>query len=213
MKFFKIIPLFCLLITNCSQQEKTMKTNANKIILIDPGHGGNDNGTSYENIKEDEINLKVGLFLYQILLENGFFTLITRNGDYDLSSLNAKNHKEQDLKNRVKIINDNKVSLFISLHLNSYLDTKVSGAQVFYQKSNLESKNFAQILQQELNQLYDKKRNIKIGNYYILEKSNYTGVLIEMGFLSCFNDREKLENENFQFNLAQKIFNCVKNYF
>ncbi len=213
MKLIKIISLFCLLLTNCSKQEKTIRTNANRIILIDPGHGGKDNGTSFENIMEDEINLQVGLFLYQILLENGFFALITRTGDYDLSSLNAKNHKEQDLKNRVKLINDNQVSLFISLHLNSYLDNMVSGAQVFYQKSNPESKNFSLILQQKLNELYAKQRKVKVGNYYILEESKATGVLVELGFLSCQNDREKLNDENFQKNLAEKIFLSVKDYF
>ncbi|MBE6123986.1 MAG: N-acetylmuramoyl-L-alanine amidase [Erysipelotrichaceae bacterium] len=210
----RFLIVLCLLLSGCSLNESSeVNSVIAKVILVDPGHGGLDNGASYDGVMEDDINLKVGLLLQQILLENNMICLISRNGDYDLSSLNASNHKAQDLKRRVSIANDNKVDLFVSLHLNVYLDSSVSGAQVFYQKGNNKSKLFASVLQDEVNTLYDKKRKIKEGDFYLLNNSSRDGVLIEMGFLSSFSDRQKLVDENFQLELAKAIFKSIKSYF
>ena len=185
----------------------------NKKIVIDPGHGGNDNGASYDGVLEDEINLSIALELQKILLENNAIALITRNGDYDLSNMYDRNHKANDLKNRVNMINENDVDLFISLHLNTYKNDNVSGAQVFYQKDNDNSFTFASILQDNINELYSKKRKVMKGDYYILEKSKKVGVLIEMGFLSSSKDRVKLLNKNHQISISNTIYNSIKEYF
>ena len=137
-----------------------------KVILIDPGHGGRDDGASYNGIVEDEINLEIALMLQERLLEQGVYTLITRNADYDLSDMYSKNKKMKDLKERVKMINESNVDLFISLHMNVYRDDTVSGAQVFYQSNNEDSKIFAEILQKNLNEIQDKERR----SFYIKEK-------------------------------------------
>ena len=214
MKLLKyIFVLSCLFTHSCRKKEKEVNSLImGKIILIDPGHGGKDNGASYDNVLEDEINLKIGLILYKKLLENGCFSLITRNADYDLSSMYDSNHKVKDLNNRIKMINDNMVDLFISLHLNSYSSSNVTGAQVFYQ-NNEESKKFASILQKEMNKLYLKQRKEKNGDFYILNKSKRNGVLVEMGFLSSPLDREKLLNIEYQNKIANTIYNSIKIYF
>ena len=213
MNFLKVLFLFCFLLSGCHNNEKEVSSSFSKIILIDPGHGGKDNGASVDGVLEDEINLQVSLYLYKLLVEQGFITFITRTGDYDLSKLNAINHKVQDLNNRVKMINDNKVDLFVSLHLNTYLDTSVSGAQVFYQHNNQQSEQYAKILQTEINNLYEKQRKAKVGDFYILENSNQPGVLIEMGFLSSFFDRNNLIKKDFQQLIAETIYRSIKIFF
>ena len=88
-----------------------------KSIVIDPGHGGKDNGAYYDDVLEDEINLKISLILLDLCLENNMIATITRTDDYDLASLYAKNRKNEDLKRRVKYINITEPDIFISIHL------------------------------------------------------------------------------------------------
>lgn len=213
MIFLKVLFLFCFLLSGCHNNEKEVSSSFSKIILIDPGHGGKDNGASVDDVLEDDINLSISLYLYKLLIEQGFVVFITRTGDYDLSKLNASNHKTQDLNNRVKMINDNKVDLFVSLHLNIYLDASVSGAQVFFQKSNEQSEQYAKIVQTEINKLYEKQRKEKVGEFYLLENSKQPGVLIEMGFLSSFSDRNNLVKADFQRQIADSIYRSIKIFF
>ena len=60
-----------------------------KILVIDVGHGGKDPGTVYKDIYEKDINLKISLELEKELSKLGATVLLTREGDYDLSSANA----------------------------------------------------------------------------------------------------------------------------
>ena len=210
-----ILSISILFLYGCAKDKIDEVSNeiTGRVILIDPGHGGSDNGASYDGVLEDEINLTIALELQKVLLENGAIALMTRNGDYDLSNMYDKNHKSNDLKNRVNIINSYNVDLFISLHLNMYKSDSVSGAQVFYQNDNENSFNFASILQKNINELYSKKRKVMKGNYYILEKSEKVGVLVEMGFLSSSKDRAKLLNKNYQILISNTIYNSIKEYF
>ena len=70
------------------------------IIFIDAGHGGKDNGATYLDIYEDEINYQIASKLYDICIEKNIITYITRTGDYDLASQYAKNRKKEDLYKR-----------------------------------------------------------------------------------------------------------------
>ena len=88
-----------------SYKEKVVNNIFNSVIFIDPGHGGKDNGTSFEDVLEDEINLKISHMLYEMILNEGGICYLTRVSDYDLSDMYSKNHKLDDLKRRVEIIN------------------------------------------------------------------------------------------------------------
>ena len=112
-------------------------------IFIDPGHGGKDNGASFNDVLEDEINLSIATKVYEMLIDLGARTLISRVDDYDLSDVYAKNHKIQDLKKRIAYMKENQADLFVSIHLNSFSNSDVSGAQVFYKKNVPSSEEFA----------------------------------------------------------------------
>ena len=81
------------------QQKKDLSISAvsGYTIFVDPGHGGKDNGASFNDVLEDEINLSIATKVYELLLDLGARTLISRVDDYDLSDVYAKNHKIQDL--------------------------------------------------------------------------------------------------------------------
>ena len=115
---------------------KVVNSIISNVIFIDPGHGGKDNGTSYGSIVEDELNLKISKYLYESIIEDGGMCYLTRNEDYDLSYSYSKNHKVDDLNNRIKYIDSSNASLFVSIHLNYYPNDNVNGIQVFYQNKN-----------------------------------------------------------------------------
>lgn len=211
------IIIFCYLLTIFTACIKTIAYNTTeklngKTIFIDAGHGGNDNGANSNNVLEDEINLKISISLAKELIDKGAYVLMSRTGDYDLASLYQTNRKREDLKKRVQMINDSKPDAFISIHLNKYQSSSIEGAQVFFQ-NNEDSKFLANAIQNQLNILCSKKRNSKQGDYYILNNASYTGVIIECGFLSNDNEREKLTTESYQNILAKKISDALSLYF
>ena len=103
-----------------------------KVIYIDPGHGGLDPGSIYQNIYEKDINLEICAVLKTELEQQGAIVYMTRYGDYDLSYINTGARKRSDLNNRAKIINESNADMYISIHLNSVSSKTWHGAQVFY---------------------------------------------------------------------------------
>jgi len=183
-----------------------------KIIYIDPGHGGKDNGASYGGILEDEINLKISGYVIEQLIDYGGYVLTSRTNDYDLSSLYDKNKKRADLIGRVRQINISKADIFVSIHLNSYLSEVINGAQVFYQNKE-KSKVLAENIQKHLNVMTNNSKKVKKGDYYILNKSVQPGVIVECGFLSNTKEREKLVDDEYQKKIAKKIVQGIIDYF
>lgn len=176
-------------------------------------HGGKDPGTIYNNTYESNINLAISKYLEIELIKSGASVLLTRNGDYDLSYPNAKWRKKSDFDNRIKIINNNKADMYLSIHLNYLNDTKYSGAQVFY--NNDKNKEIALVIQDTLNKSLNTSREIKKIPHktYMYDKLTIPGVLIECGFLSNPTEREKLQNSEYQQKLAKIIKDGLINYY
>ena len=108
---FIFLLCFVLLITSVNASLPL----SNKLIVIDPGHGSKDVGTSYNNIYEKDLNLSISKFLEKELTKNGASVLLTRDGDYDLSSPNANQRKKSDFDNRIELINKSKADMYISI--------------------------------------------------------------------------------------------------
>ena len=84
-------------------------SNASKVIVIDPGHGGKDSGAvGYKRKKEKDIVLSIAKRLYKKLKSAGYKVYLTRRGDYFIS-----------LRNRTRFANKVKANLFISIHANA----------------------------------------------------------------------------------------------
>ena len=200
-----IILNFIFTITTYSKDKKLILDDIT--IAIDSGHGGKDIGTSYNNIKEKDINLSISKYLKEELSKYGANIIMTREGDYDLSYPNASLRKKSDFDNRIKLINESNTKLFISIHQNYYEDSKYNGIQVFY-KGN---KELADYLQNKLN---NKRKSYKISNkLYMYNKLNSDGLLIECGFLSNYKDRKKLRNKAYHKELAILIAKNIVEYY
>ena len=182
-------------------------------IVIDPGHGGKDNGTCYENVLEDEINLNIATKLMNICIDDGAISSLTRVGDYDLSSQYAKNRKREDLKKRVEFINSSNADYFISLHLNSYPNNKnVYGPMVYYKRNDEESKNIAVNVMNSLNELAKTSKPIHPEDFYLFKHTNAPGILVECGFLSNYKERELLLDNEYQEKIARTIYKGLDDY-
>ena len=100
-----------------------------KVIVLDPGHGGSDNGTENKplGLKEKVFTLDVGLRLKKLLEARGYKVVLTRTDDRQLGP-----DKQTDFLTRWDIANRAKADLFVSIHFNSlYPDTKTSGTEVY----------------------------------------------------------------------------------
>ncbi len=189
-----------------------------KVIVIDPGHGGEDGGTvAFDGTNEKEINLNISLKLKKLFENNGFKVIMTRAEDADLGDKNlntVKERKKSDIINRTKICNTSKADLILSIHQNFFEDPKYYGAQMFYGK-HTESKNLALYLQNEIKSTLQptNKREIKEGKgIYILENSSLPIVLIECGFMSNHDELLKLKDENYTNKLSIAIYTGVCKY-
>ena len=182
-----------------------------KTIILDIGHGGDDPGTSYQNILEKDLNLAIGLELEKELSRNGASVILTREGDYDLSSPNAHRHKKSDFDNRIDLINKSKADVYLSIHINYLEDTSYYGGQIFYYGE--ENKKLAEFLQSEFNTI-SYPRSIKpMPNIYMYRRLKIPGVLVECGFISNKKEREKLITPAYQKEIAKSLTKGLVNYF
>lgn len=182
------------------------------VITLDAGHGGIDAGAQKDGVKEGDINLSIVQKLKNKIENAGGSVLLTRDGDYDLASDGVDNRKRDDMKKRVTLINEEPCDLFISVHLNSFPNSQVHGAQVFYKKDDDSSKEFAKTMQDKLNQVLEQRKSIKTGDYYILNESKRPGVLVECGYLSNGEERNKLISEEYQEELSVILYESVLVY-
>lgn len=180
-----------------------------KYIVIDPGHGGSDAGCSYNEILEKDLNLKISLLLKEEYVSNGYNVILTRDGDYDLSS--DDNHKKRtDLSHRVNIINNSNNILFISIHMNKYSKSSYYGSQVFYYKDS--NKLLASSIQNSLKSVLKntKRKEKELKGIYLLENADTPGVLVECGFLSNDKERELLLDSDYQKLISKAIYyGCI----
>ena len=185
----------------------------NKIIYIDPGHGGNDPGAMYKDVLEKDINLEISKLLKTELNKKGATVYLTRNGDYDLSVPNTINNKRSDLSRRGNVINKSNCDLFLSIHLNAESYSSWHGAQAFYNSKLKENKEIAKIFQNLFKEKLNSDRNYKKDNtLYLQNRITRPGVLLELGFLSNPNERYLLQTDSYQKKIVNVIIEGVELY-
>lgn len=214
LAFILIVFSLCVL---CYQLPRTkdlyVNLNPHPYIFIDPGHGGKDDGASYEGVLEDEINLNIAEFLYEKCINNNYTSRISRVDDYDLASNYASNRKREDLKKRVDLINHSGADIYVSIHVNAFQNKKIHGPMVYYKSGDEISKLLADCSQLELNNLSKVEKVAHPETYYLFKHCTVKGILIECGFLSNDMEREQLVTSKYQEEIATCIYNGINNFF
>ncbi|WP_025690211.1 N-acetylmuramoyl-L-alanine amidase CwlD [Paenibacillus zanthoxyli] len=189
-----------------------------KVIAIDAGHGGPDGGAvSREGLIEKDINLSVSLYLRDYLQQAGAVVIMTREGDYDLAGSDTKGYskrKTEDLKRRVRTIEDKRADLFISIHMNSIPSNRWSGAQVFYYPNHSGNEALASLVQEELRTVLANTDRVAktVKTVYLLQVLRMPSILVEVGFLSHPQESVLLGDDLYQRKVATSIYRGILRY-
>ena len=161
-------------------------------VIVDAGHGGEDPGAVYGNLKEKDLNLQTSLYMYKRLNELGIPAKLTRETDISL----PKNERIQKVLQSYN--NDDNVIL-ISNHINA---GGGEGAEIVYALRN--SPTLATLALNNIGEAGQKKRKVyqrrlpenpNLDYYYIIrETGNTEPILVEYGFIDNANDIGKLQN-------------------
>lgn len=173
-----------------------------EIVVIDAGHGGDDPGkVGINNALEKDINLQIAEKVKTHLEKNGIEVVMTREDDV------MEETKLEDMKKRVALINKTKPKITVSIHQNSYSDSGIKGAQVFYYTDSEISKEAAMLMQEEFRKIdSENTRQIKSnGDFYMLKKTEVPTIIVECGFLSNPGEAEKLVSDEYQEDMAEAI--------
>ena len=164
-----------------------------KIIVIDAGHGGTDNGATHNDLQEKDIVLNIAKKIKELNKDENIEILLTRDGD-----------SYPSLSDRSGYANKVKPDLLISLHMNKALkNTDKKGAEIYYQ-DNENSKNIASQLATSFDNCLTKHLNL-----HILRESTSPALLLELGFMSNEDDRNYYSSEKGQTETAEKILKFV----
>ena len=164
-----------------------------KTVMIDPGHGGSDTGTTGKplgGIKEKDYTLNTSLATTEYLRSKGFNVIMTRDTDKTLS-----------LGNRTDLSNSLKPDLFTSIHYNGSTNKQGHGVEVFYKLKDKNGGTTKTVATNILNRILEKfkltNRGIKTrvlpsdstkDYLYVLRSNDMPAVLVECAFLDNEND-------------------------
>ncbi len=172
------------------------------IIVVDPGHGGQDPGAlGIGGIQEKDVILPISSRIAELLEQKGVQAVLTRNSDYFVS-----------LQGRVDMAEKVNADVFVSIHANSAGAGRpdVSGLETYYYDSGL---GLARIVHSSiLRSVNVKDRGVRKARFYVLRKSSMPSILVETGFLTGREDAAKLGNRLYQNQMAEAIANGIVEY-
>ena len=186
-------------------------------IIIDAGHGGEDGGAvSCSGLNESSFNLQIALRLDDLFHLLGFDTVMIRTTDTSIYTKGETiaQKKVSDLKQRVCIVSQTQNPLLISIHQNTFPESRYSGAQVFYAKTK-GSDELAKQLQEALVKILNPGSSRKAkqsSGVYLLDKIQSPGILVECGFLSNPQEEAALRTPEYQKKLCCVIASTVAKY-
>ena len=202
-------------VSRYAASDKVKDVAGNKVV-VDAGHGGSDPGKiGINGLEEKEVNLAIAQYVKELLKKEKIEVVMTREKDEMLSEDSGEKTKIGDMKMRVEQINKEKPLLTVSIHQNSYEDSRVKGPQVFYYRDSPQGEKLAKILQEKLNEnlQVERPREAK-GNttYYLLRRSPGVLNIVECGFLTNPEEAAMLSHEEYQQKVAEAVADGVVQY-
>lgn len=178
---------------------------AERVIVIDPGHGGMDGGCVFEDVVEKEINREIAWSVVKKLRSMGYQVVLVRQGD-----------NYMDKQDRVDEANRQNALLYVSIHQNSCELDSVSGIETWYGENDEteDSRRLARLIQQETVRTTGAvgRELVSDSELCVINKSNMPSCLIETGFLSNKKEREKLCTEEYREQIAEGIVKGIDRY-
>ncbi|MGZ4965642.1 MAG: N-acetylmuramoyl-L-alanine amidase family protein [Chthoniobacterales bacterium] len=195
-----------------------------RLVIIDPGHGGDDSGTMRNGVMEKDLALDVARRVERLAQMQGFATLMTRREDQRIS-----------LPDRAAIANKANDCIFVSIHFDEGARAEATGVQTFYaahQKpkssfpswlpflqpasadlENLDSQSLAGFVQEALvSRTHAFDRGTHAEQFYVVTNVHHPAVLVEGGFLTNADEIAKLATDEYREQLAAAIADGLARY-
>jgi N-acetylmuramoyl-L-alanine amidase len=200
---------------------KAIKRQYVRTIILDPGHGGDDNGTSGSYSKEKNVVLSIARKVASILTASGYKVVMTRNSDKFIS-----------LESRAGVIDRYKGDIFVSIHCNS-AKKSISGYETFvlapqgssstystkavytYENGNTWDRNNERLgyeIQKALGKTNREDRALKHARFAVLRYATKPAALVEAGFLSNPKEEKLLNSSEYQDQIAKAIVSGIIEY-
>ncbi len=192
-------------------------------VVIDPGHGGNDDGARSHGLREKELSLDLSLRVEKILKTFNFPTVLTRRDDSYVS-----------LAERAAVANKIENAIFVSIHFNHSRSNAATGVETFYATEKVppesawtwvgfftkpeagpsdNGEDLAGYIQTALvSRTEAENRGIKKRELYVVRHTRCPAVLVEGGFLNNPLDARLLANGEYLDRLAKAIAEGVMTY-
>lgn len=192
---------------------------AGRVIVLDPGHGGNDPGAVEPalGLYESEINLSVARRLQRLFMDAGARAIMTR-GDAETVEEGGDGELRLPylgLESRAALANRSEADVFVSLHTNSFYDNRRAGPEVFYYPGSERGAALAAAIKGELSDV-DKESEVcgcRAVPYYVLRRTSMPAVTVELGYLSNPEEAVRLLDPAYQEELSSAVYAGVKRYF
>lgn len=169
-----------------------------KYIVIDAGHGGNDNGAVSGAVFEKEITVNIAKEIQKLNEgQDQYEIVLTRDSD-----------TYPTLGERTAMINKLNPEMVISLHMNNNpeKETAKQGTEVYIQKTE-NSKKLAEKISKKFSVSKIEERNL-----HMLRETKAPAVLVELGFINNTKDREYATSEKGRKEIAQKFTEIIREY-
>lgn len=194
-------------------EEKPPIAFKQETVVIDAGHGGKDSGavSKLQKYEEKKLTLSTAFMIRNYLRQLGYQAILTRGQDTFVP-----------LSTRADIANTTNVDLFVSIHYNYSPNKEAQGVEVYYYKGQNNSTSDRIALSKRLGQAVLKKivrqtkassRGVKQGNFAVIRETKMPAILIEAGFLSNPEEREKLRDPQYLQKIAKGIAKGIDSYF
>jgi N-acetylmuramoyl-L-alanine amidase len=174
-----------------------------KTIVLDPGHGGIDDGTtSIVGTYEKTLTLATAQVVEQKLEKAGANVIMTRKDDTYIP-----------LEKRADLSNKNHADAFISFHYNWIKDTNINGLTDFYYQNSRDYTLAADLLNEIVKTTGLNNNGTKFDNLDVLRNNSQPCTLIELGFLSNKQDDSIVETTAYRDKVAQGVYLGLLDYF
>jgi len=195
------------------------------VVILDPGHGGEDSGAMCGGVLEKDLTLDVARRIDRLLDSEGIATLMTRVGDTYVS-----------LADRAALANRARNCIFVSIHFNEDNKPVASGVETYYaahqitagsflaswlpflwrplsNSPNPESQDLAGLIQEALvARTRAADRGVQARQFFVIANVTSPAVLIEGGFLTNKEDISKLGSEDYRDQIAAAVTDGILQY-
>lgn len=181
---------------------KVELTLKNKVIVVDPGHGGDDPGAQgFNGILEKDINLKTALYLAKYLKAKGANVFLTRKTDI-----------KKNLPDIVSFANRIGADIYLGVHYNSLDNPRITGTETYYFHEH--SRALADTVHRSLVQgLRRKDRGVRQAMLYTIHHTSMPAILLEPVYMTGDQEGALITSPSFQKEVARDIAQGVEAYF